>query len=102
MVMAIEKDRFVRLNTEIFERFLVNSMFFYTKAKIPFDDWDSFRYKLSIFFKEWPLRLAVRTSPFHGENTGSIPVGITKTSSVKVQNNPRNIDKSTKMVRILP
>jgi|JI10StandDraft_1071094.scaffolds.fasta_scaffold1245885_1 hypothetical protein len=23
-----------------------------------------------------PLRLAVRTSPFHGGNTGSIPVGV--------------------------
>ena len=27
--------------------------------------------------KLWPLRLAVRTLPFHGENTGSIPVGVT-------------------------
>ncbi len=27
--------------------------------------------------KKRPLRLAVRTLPFHGENTGSIPVGVT-------------------------
>ena len=25
----------------------------------------------------WPHRLTVRTSPFHGENTGSNPVGVT-------------------------
>lgn len=25
----------------------------------------------------WPLRLAVRTPPFHGGNTGSIPVEVT-------------------------
>ncbi len=27
---------------------------------------------------QWPHRLTVRTSLFQGENTGSIPVGVTK------------------------
>ena len=29
------------------------------------------------FFKIWPHGQAVKTSPFHGGNTGSIPVGVT-------------------------
>ena len=29
------------------------------------------------FFKLWPHGQAVKTSPFHGGNTGSIPVGVT-------------------------
>ena len=28
--------------------------------------------------RQRPLRLAVRTLPFHGEDTGSIPVGVTR------------------------
>ena len=28
----------------------------------------------------WPLSQAVKTSPFHGEDTGSSPVGVTTTS----------------------
>ena len=30
-----------------------------------------------IFMSFWPRGQAVKTSPFHGGNTGSIPVGVT-------------------------
>ena len=34
---------------------------------------------LIFFIKRWPVGQAVKTSPFHGGNMGSIPVRVTKT-----------------------
>ena len=34
------------------------------------------RYLLPSFIKKWLRGQAVKTSPFHGGNTGSIPVGV--------------------------
>ena len=36
------------------------------------------RVRVSPYAPIWSHRLAVRTSPFHGDDTGSIPVGTTK------------------------
>ena len=38
----------------------------------------SLRYKASSYYTFWLRGQAVKTSPFHGGNTGSIPVGVTK------------------------
>ena len=37
------------------------------------------------FANLWPRGQAVKTSPFHGGNTGSIPVGVTKKTESFVQ-----------------
>ena len=52
---------------------------------------------------KWLLGQAVKTSPFHGGNTGSIPVGVTrkcKTSEIKnkkVLTNTKAYGKITKL-----
>ena len=40
--------------------------------------------------RQWPLRLAVRTAPFHGVDTGSIPVGVTILTSKAILSHPEN------------
>ena len=37
---------------------------------------DKYSKRLTSAIHTWPLGQAVKTSPFHGGNTGSIPVGV--------------------------